>query len=107
MDIKAQAIKDDTNPSKLDWDQRKSTGAYRGADEGMHVKTLAEVRVDDATGDILTNPDKLAEFVQPGDCILDVVNRVGAMLKVDKIVPGSVGVVLPWSGLAVMAYDND
>jgi len=107
MDIKAQAIKDDTNPSKFDWDQRKSTGAYRGSDEGMHVKTLAEKRVDDATGDLLTNPERLAEFVQPGDCILDVVNRVGQLLNIDKAIPVPAGMVLPWNGLAIMAYDND
>ena len=107
MDIKAQAIKDDTNPVKLDWDQRKSNGAYRGADEGMHVKTLAEVRVDDETGALLTDPAKLAEYVQPGDCILDVVNRVGQLLNIDKAIPVPAGMVLPWNGLAIMAYDND
>ena len=106
MDFKEQAFKDDTNAVN-DWDQRKSTGQFRGAEEGMHVKTLFEFRADGEIGDILTNPARLEEFVKPGDNAIMVFNRIQAMFSPKGGDLGSVAGALPWSNVGLFVYDND
>ena len=107
-DIKLQAFKDDREvPGQIDWDQRASEGEFRGADEGMHVKTLGEFRVDDDTEDALTNPDRLDEFIKSGDCIMDVVTRALSTFKPGDSLPEGVGAALPWNRLIPVMYDND
>jgi hypothetical protein len=107
-DIKLQAFKDDREvPGEIDWDQRASKGEFRGAAEGMHVKTLGEFRVDDDVEEALTNPDRLSEFIKPGDCVMDVVTRALAGFKPGDSLPGEVGAALPWNRLLPIVYDND
>ena len=108
MDIKTQAYKDERGIN--DWDQRKSKGEFRGAEEGMHVKTLLEVRVEDGSdlARLLTDPSELQRFVQEGDNALMVVNRVLESFKLaDSKLIGPLKALLPWNQVGVFAYDND
>jgi hypothetical protein len=108
MDIKLQAYRDDREvPGHVDWDQRKSDGEFRGAAEGMHVKTLGEIRLGDEAGSVLTDPAKLEEFIQPGDCVMDVISRALAGFKPGDGLPDPIGSALPWNRVGILAYDND
>jgi hypothetical protein len=108
MDLKLQVYRDDREvPGTVDWDQRRSEGEFRGAQEGMHVKTLGEIRVDDATAALLTDPDKLADFIQEGDCVMDVITRALAGFKPGDSLPLPTGAALPWNRVGILAYDND
>ena len=107
MDVKLQ-IHRGNDPA--DWDQRKSEGQFKGAAEGVGVKTLAEFRTDD---DLFTNPDRLDEFIQPGDNIVSVINR--ALAKAAENQPGifqhlATAGGFPGEGplkLGFLVYDND
>lgn len=111
MDIKFQINRGNTDLGK--WDQRKSTGAFKGAEDGFHVRTALEFRANDNVADILTNPNRLAEFIQPGDNVLQVFNRVMQM-AVD-MQPDLLGHLASVGGLGgsgkvdldILAYDND
>jgi hypothetical protein len=106
MDFKEQAFKDDTNAID-DWDQRKTTGQFRGAEEGLHVKTLAEFRAECDIADLLTNPDRVEEFVKPGDNLVMIFNRLQAMLNLKGEVLGPIANALPWKKVGLFVYDND
>lgn len=107
-DIKLQAYKDDNEvPGVIDWDQRVSKGEFRGAADGMHVKTLAEFRVDDDVEDALTDPEQLDKFIQPGDCVMDVIVRALAGFKPGDALPGGTSALLPWNRVLPIVYDND
>lgn len=105
-DIKFQAYRDDQKQG--DFDQRKSKGEWRGASEGMNVKTLLEFRVDKDGEDILTNPERVAELIHTGDNALAVLNRI-----IEKATNGATGALgpaksaLPWNNLGFFCYDND
>lgn len=107
MDFKEQAYKDDTL-AKEDWDQRKSSDQFRGAEEGMHVKTLLEFRAEGDLADMLTNPDRLSEFIHPGDNAVMVLNRIQASFANghDDII-GPIKSFLPWNSIGMFVYDND
>lgn len=108
MDIKQQAYKDDRSAG--DWDQRESTGEFRGAEEGMHVKTLFEVRVEDGSdlAKKLTDPAELQKFIQPGDNAIMVANRIMDSFKLaDAKILGPLKALLPWNQLGLFVYDND
>lgn len=109
MDIKTQAFKDDRDAVN-DWDQRKSTGEFRGAEEGMHVKTILEVRVEDDSelAKLLTDPSELQKFIQPGDNALMVANRILESFKLaDSKLIGPLKALLPYDQVGLFAYDND
>lgn len=107
-DLKFQAVRDDTNPEKFDWDQRKENGQFRGADEGMHVKTLAEKEnLSDDEVAMLTDPEFLTRFIKPGDCVLDVVNRAAGLLRAGSSLPPPIGAALPWNRLGLLLYARD
>jgi len=111
MDFKTQAVRTSAPDDK--WDQRKSTGEFLGASDGHHIATLMEFRDEGELEDILTNPDRLAEFIQPGDNVLQVINRVLALAKDSQPqLAGPIASVLGLGGngpigLAIYAYDND
>ena len=110
MDIKGQVTRG-TIPG--DWDQRKSEGEFRGAPEGLHVSTAVEFRAEGDAAELLTNPERLAEFVQEGDNALTVVNRI--LSKVTELQPESFGQLASLLRLGgtgkvefgFYAYDND
>lgn len=105
-DIKIQAYRDDHEvPGEVDWDQRKSEGEFRGAEEGMHVKTLAEIRVDDEMEALLTDPARLQDYVKPGDCVMDVISRALAGFRPGELPLPSAG--LPWNRIAPLVYNDD
>lgn len=108
MDVKLQANRG--NRAATDWDQRKSEGQFQGSPEGVHVKTLAEFRTSD---DIFTNPDRLQDFIQPGDNAVMVINRI--LDKAAEHQPDIFGNLASLSGLGgtgpvgldFLVYDND
>lgn len=104
-DLKFQLVKDRTNPAKFDWDQREADGQFRGSEEGMDVKTFAEVRISDEIEDQLTNPERLHEFIRPGDCVMDIVNRLADFAKPRD--PGGIGDLIPWNRAGALIYGND
>lgn len=106
MDFKEQAFKDDTNAVD-DWDQRKTTGQFRGAAEGMHVKTIAEFRAEGDSADLWVNPDRVTEFVKPGDNLVMIFNRLQAMLELKGDALGPIASALPWKKVGLFVYDND
>lgn len=107
MDFKLQAFADGL-AAVNDWDQRKSTGQFRGKEEGLNVKTLLEFRADGELADILTNPDRLSEFVQPGDNAIMVINRIQAKFSLgDGEILGPLKAALPWNEIGLFVYDND
>jgi hypothetical protein len=106
MDFKLQAFKDDRNVG--DWDQRKSAGEFRGAEEGMNVKTVMEFRAGDELSKMLTDPDELSKFIQPGDNAITVANRIVDSFKLaEKGIIGPLKAALPWNQVGIFAYDND
>ncbi len=108
MELKLQAYRDDREvPGIVDWDQRKSESEFRGATEGMHVKTLGEIRVDAATAALLTDPSKLQDYIHEGDCVMDVITRALSGFKPGDSLPLPAGTVLPWNRVGILAYDND
>jgi hypothetical protein len=56
---------------------------------------------------MLTNPERLAEYVKAGDCVMDVVNRAVALLNPASSLPLPAGTNLPWNAIGVLVYDND
>ncbi len=108
MDNKLQLNRGSRAPE--DWDQRKSTGQFQGSPEDVHVKTVAEFRTDD---DILINPDRLAEFIQPGDNLVMVINRALRLITKDQ--PSALKDLASLGGLKgtgpvgldLLVYDND
>jgi len=110
MDIKGQANRGKKAAAK--WDQRKTTGAFQGAPD-LHVATVVEFRANDDVADLLTNPDRIHDFIQPGDNILMVVNRVFGMVVERQ--PGVFAPIASVAGLGgdgpvdfdFFAYDND
>lgn len=107
IDVKFQAIKDDRNLVD-DWDQRKSTGEFRGAEEGMHVKTLLEFRASGDLADLLTNPDRVAEFIKEGDNLVMILNRIQSKFSLaDGDILGPLKAALPWNKVGTLVYDKD
>lgn len=110
MDFKTQLVRGNL-PG--DWNQKKSEEEFRGATEGMHVATVAEFRDSADLADLLTNPDRLQEFIQEGDNLLQVLNR--GLETVVKNQPDAFGHLASLAGiggtgpvgLAILAYDND
>lgn len=110
MDIKGQVTRGGTLG---DWDQRKTTGEFKGSPEGMHVSTAVEFRAEGDLADLLTNPDRLAEFIKPGDNALMIVNRLMDMATVQQ--PGWLGPLASVFSVGgsgplhfnFLAYDND
>ncbi len=108
MDIKLQANRGDRDPQ--DWDQRKTEGEFQGSPENVHVKTLAEFRTHD---DIFTNPDRLTEFIQPGDNAVMLINRI--LDQAAKQQPAIFGNIASLTGLGgsgpvgldFLVYDDD
>ena len=110
MDFKLQTVRGIT-PG--DWDQRKSIGEFEGSLEGVHVATIGEFRDTSDLADLLTNPDRVAEFIAPGDNALMVLNKIAD--KMTEKQPDTFGLIasvfrLGGSGpvhLQALAYDND
>lgn len=108
MDIKAQLNRGSRAPE--DWDQRKSTGQFQGSPEDVNVKTLAEFRTHD---DVFINPDRLSEFIQPGDNAVMIVNRI--LDAATKNQPDAFGQIAGLAGLKgtgpvkldFLVYDDD
>jgi hypothetical protein len=110
-DFKIQVNRGNKSPDK--WDQRKSTGAFQGAEDGFNVRTALEFRANEALTEMLTSTDKLSEIVRPGDNALQVFNRI-TQLMVDKQpeVFGPAANLLGLGGagpvdLDMFVYDND
>lgn len=110
MDFKEQLVRGIT-PG--DWDQRKSIGQFEGSTEGVHVKTIGEFRDDGDLADLLTNPARVAEFIQPGDNLLMIKNRLADIITEKQ--PDWLGFVASAAGiggtgpvhLQTLAYDDD
>jgi hypothetical protein len=106
IDVKMQAFEDDRNAVD-DWDQRKSSGEFRGSEEGMHVKTLLEFRAKGDFADLLINPERLSEFIKPGDNVLTVLNRIQATFSLADSLLGPAKALLPYDKIGTFAYDKD
>lgn len=108
MDIKLQVNRGSRDP--MDWDQRKSEGEFQGAADDVHVKTIGEFRTED---DLFINPDRLQEFIQPGDNLVMVMNR--ALTHVAEQQPDAFEYLAVAAGLGgqgrldldFLVYDND
>lgn len=110
MDFKFQVNRGDKTPDK--WDQRKSNGSFQGHPD-LAVRTAFEFRANEDVSDLLTNPDRLEEFIMPGDNALMVINRIlGKAVESQPEIFGPAASLLGLEGTGkvdfdLFAYDND